>query len=117
MQSPSGRTWPTTQIVWLCRMPPRMRSIIFGWGFIRRVGAFQFLDNFEDFVAFPDRFVELETQLWCVFQDNRPANQSLDPFAVFEQPFPAPFPLVRVAQNTKVNRGVLQVPAHIDLVD
>ena len=35
-QSPSGRIWPTTQIVWLSRRASMMRSMILGCGFMRR---------------------------------------------------------------------------------
>src|SRR5271170_1351662 len=103
MQSPSGRMWPVTQKTRWGRIPSRMRSMIFGCGFIGGVRMFELLQDFEDAIALLDRTIELEAQLRRVLQDYRLADQSLDAFAVIMEFRQSLLFLIFVAKNTDVN--------------
>src|SRR6185436_16222734 len=85
MQSPSGRTWPTTQIRSLSRITSRIRSMIredftddavVGAACIRCSflfrgrGAFEFGDDVEDAIAARHRIIHHKTQLGRVFEDH-----------------------------------------------
>src|SRR5687768_11564000 len=77
-QSPSGRTWPTTQIVSLALMASTMRSTIFGWTFIGQglgsgsglIGLFNLIENLEHAIATLDRFVDDKLEMRSVLENN-----------------------------------------------
>src|SRR5688572_2712888 len=105
MQSPSGRTWPTTQIDSLALMASTMRSTIFGWTFILGLGGlgfFDFVDDRQDAIAALDRFVDFELQVRRVFEHDRAADHSLETFGFFVKQDSGAFALVRCANHSDV---------------
>src|SRR4051812_19478594 len=67
MQSPSGRTCPTMQIVSLPLMASTIRSTIFGWTFIRDL--VDLLDDFQNAVAALNGLINNKFQMRRVFQN------------------------------------------------
>src|SRR5690348_4019626 len=118
MQSPSGRMWPTIQMVLASRMASRTRSMIWGWGFngldslfrpgfFRRRILFQLFDDLHDAVAAVYGIINHEPQRGCVFQDNRFGHEALDPRAILHEQFEAALLLVRTAKDADEHRGGL----------
>src|SRR5262245_36190254 len=104
MQSPSGRTWPTTQMVSLLRMTSKILWITclvldseikfcLAFGFVVEClrlsvgwrGALKFFDDFEHPVAAHHRIVHDKMQARNVFEENRFGHQVLDARAVLLQ--------------------------------
>src|SRR5687767_7231738 len=127
MQSPSGRTWPTTQKRSLSRIPSRILSMrredftdevagagsciarLFLGGRGRR-RAFEFRDDVQHAIAARDRFINHETQLRRVFQDHGLGHEALDARAILLQHSQAASLLLRAAQNANENSRHTQIP-------
>src|SRR5260370_17249306 len=104
--------WPTTQNFSLSRMSSRIRSIIFGWGFIHqprlfsraRIGFLEFLDYLEDSVAPHHGVVDDEFEGRSVFEDDGSAHQALNALAMDnQQVHPALFLLAIPQHPTKAH--------------
>src|SRR5579859_2312755 len=109
MQSPSGRTCPTTQIVRQSRIPSRMRLTILGRGFILRESLFDLFDNFQHLVAMDNRIINFKPQLGSVFENDRLRDLPLDAPSVFHQQAKSLLLLVGAAQDAHKNRGGMQI--------
>jgi hypothetical protein len=77
---------------------------------------FKFVNDLENPVSLFDGFIQVETQLGGVFEDNGFANEPLDAFAVLLQFRQSLFPLVFVAEHADVNGGGLEVTGYLDVV-
>src|SRR5581483_828789 len=117
MQSPSGRTWPTTQKVLCSPIPSRMRSMILGCVFILGPGVFKLVNDLQHPVALFDGIINHKPQLRRVFQNDRLAQHPLDVLAVALQLGRRGLLLVRVAENADEHGGRLQVARDRHVVD
>src|SRR5579883_884540 len=117
--------WPTTQNDSLCRMSSRIRSIIFGCGFISGnalfalagIGFLEFFDDLKDAIAAHDRIIDDELKCGSVFENHGAADQALDALAMAGKQVEPSLLLVGFAQDADKNDCGMEVSGDINVVD